>query len=198
MHELEQAQQLAEAQQLRLEHQQRAAHKLRLVIAGLAAVAVIAALACIAALVANQRANKLAVAARQNEEKAGRTRRIATKREEGGGIPAGDREGSPSSHRRSGKSRGACPRPRRPSGWPRRRGGGPQATVHDRHATAPFVWDDRTTADQLRVLLAKHVPSGRTRDERMKDEGKDEGGKHGGRRVWFILHPSAFILSEVL
>ena len=32
---------------------------------------------------------------------------------------------------------------------------------------APFVWrDDRTTAEQLRILLAKHIP-----DERMKDEG---------------------------
>jgi WD40 repeat protein/serine/threonine protein kinase/tetratricopeptide (TPR) repeat protein len=32
---------------------------------------------------------------------------------------------------------------------------------------APFVWrDDRTTAEQLRVLLAKHIPN-----EKMKDEG---------------------------
>ena len=45
---------------------------------------------------------------------------------------------------------------------------------------APFVWrDDRTTAEQLRVLLAKHIP-----DEMMKQ--KDESD----RRV----HPSSFIL----
>src|SRR5262249_49874778 len=37
---------------------------------------------------------------------------------------------------------------------------------------APFVWrDDRTTAEQLRVLLAKHVP------ERQKAEGRRQKAK---------------------
>ncbi|MFN0056573.1 MAG: hypothetical protein ACKV0T_30875, partial [Planctomycetales bacterium] len=66
--ELEQAQQLAEAQKLRLEQQQRAASKLRKLIGGLAVVALVAGLACIAALVANKRANDLAVLAEQKSE----------------------------------------------------------------------------------------------------------------------------------
>ena len=71
---------------------------------------------------------------------------------------------------------------------------------------APFVWrDDRTTAEQLRVLLAKHIPSermkdegGRTPEERMKDEGGrmnktgQESGSSGPSS--FILHPSSFDL----
>ena len=71
---------------------------------------------------------------------------------------------------------------------------------------APFLWrDDRTTAEQLRVLLAKHIPSermkdegGRTPEERMKDEGGrmnktgQESGSSGPSS--FILHPSSFDL----
>ena len=53
---------------------------------------------------------------------------------------------------------------------------------------APFVWrDDRTTAEQLRVLLAKHIPS-----ERMKDEGGRM--KRQTRRPKDLIHPSSFIL----
>ena len=116
--ELEQAQQLAEARQLRLEHQQRAARRLRKMIAGLAIVACIAAMACVAAMVANQRANILAAIARQNEQKANDNASRASnlsRRRQGAGrcrIAEGNR------------SRIACPRPRRPSGWlepPKRR-----------------------------------------------------------------------------
>jgi serine/threonine protein kinase len=50
---------------------------------------------------------------------------------------------------------------------------------------APFLWrDDRTTADQLRVLLAKHIP-----EERMKDEGG--GMNESGSSL--IPHPSSLI-----
>ena len=56
---------------------------------------------------------------------------------------------------------------------------------------APFIWrDDRTSAQKLRTLLAKHIP-----DERMKDEG---GGMKGdntageGSDSSFILRPSSF------
>src|SRR5262249_49102301 len=56
---------------------------------------------------------------------------------------------------------------------------------------APFVWrDDRTTAEQLRVLLAKHIPF-----ERMKDEGgrmKGENTAAEGSDSSFILQPSSF------
>src|SRR5262249_15843391 len=48
---------------------------------------------------------------------------------------------------------------------------------------APFVWrDDRTTAEQLRVLLAKHIP-----EETMKDEG----GRMNGSGSSLIPHPSS-------
>ncbi len=56
---------------------------------------------------------------------------------------------------------------------------------------APFLWrDDRTTAEQLRVLLAKHIP-----EERMKDEGgrmKGENTAAEGSDSSIILHPSSF------
>jgi WD40 repeat protein/tetratricopeptide (TPR) repeat protein len=53
---------------------------------------------------------------------------------------------------------------------------------------APFVWkDDRSTAEQLRVLLARHIP-----EEWMKDEGGRMNEKTGGPDSSFRLHPSSF------
>ena len=164
--ELEQARQLAEAQQLRLEQQQRAARKLRMMIAGLAAVALIAGLACVAALFANQRAITLADTARAkrgSEARPTRTRRTSN-------LSRRRQAPSPSSHPRRRRLREACPRPRRPSGWlepPRRRAAS--------CCTRPICdWPRSsgatigTTAEQLRVLLAKHIPEqeGRTRRNR--------------------------------
>ncbi len=53
---------------------------------------------------------------------------------------------------------------------------------------APFLWrDDRTTAEQLRVLLARHIPN-----ERMKDEGGRMLKTENGSDSSFILDPSSF------
>jgi WD40 repeat protein/serine/threonine protein kinase/tetratricopeptide (TPR) repeat protein len=56
---------------------------------------------------------------------------------------------------------------------------------------APFVWkDDRSTAEHLRLLLAKHIP-----EERMKHEGRRMKGENTaaeGSDSSFILHPSSF------
>ena len=90
-----------------------------------------------------------------------------------------------------GESETAKPWP--PRGGPGRGGSRPQATVHDRYAARPVpVGDDRTTAEQLRVLLARHIPS-----ERMKDEGgrmNRENTAAEGSGSSFILHPSSFDL----
>jgi hypothetical protein len=53
---------------------------------------------------------------------------------------------------------------------------------------APFLWrDGRTTAEQLRVLLAKHIPEDRMEDEggRMNQTGQEPGSS-------FIPHPSSY------
>ncbi len=94
--------------------------------------------------------------ARQNEEKANRER--ATR---GRSNPSRrPRRPSPPSHPRSGKLREACRRPRRPSGWlETAEEEGRKLLYTTDMRLAPFVWrDDRTTAEQLRVLLAKHIP----------------------------------------
>ena len=152
--ELDQARQLAEAQQLRLEQQQRAARRLRVMIAGLAAVAVIAVLACVAALFANQRANTLADNARQNEEKANRNAKRAEQSQQETAsalaIVASQKvqvEGSLSKAE-------AAERLARDA-----EEAGRKLLYTTDMRLAPFVWrDDRTTAEQLRVLLAKHIP----------------------------------------
>ncbi len=131
--ELDQARQLAEAQRLRLEQQQRAAYRLRLMIAGLAAVALIAGVACVVALFANQRAITLAVAARQNEEKANQNAQRAE---------------------RSQKETADALQLARAA-----EEAGRKLLYTTDMQLAPFVWrDDRTTAERLRVLLAKHIP----------------------------------------
>ena len=158
--ELEQARRLAEAQQLRLDQQQRAARGLRMMIAGLAAVALIAALACVAALVANRRANTLAENARQNEEKANQNANQAERSEKRAAnalaVVASQKaevEGSLSKAEAAERSARAAEE------------AGRKLLYTTDMRLAPFVWsDDRTTAEQLRTLLAKHVPEIKTGD----------------------------------
>jgi WD40 repeat protein/tetratricopeptide (TPR) repeat protein len=191
--ELEQAQQLAEAQQLRLEHQQRSARKLRMMIGGLAAVAVIAILACALALFANQRAITLAAAARQNEERARqneeKANQNATRAEQSQQETAKALAVVASQKAQVEGSLSKAETAERLARTAEEAGRKLLYTTDMR--LAPFVWrDDRTTAEQLRVLLAKHIPSGR-----MKDEG---GGMnltgHEPGLSSFILHPSSLDL----
>jgi len=186
--ELEQARQLAEAQQLRLDQQQRAARRLRMMIAALAAVAVIAGLACVAALFANQRANTLAETARQNEDKANQNAKRAEQSQQETAkalaIVASQKaqvEGSLSKLKAAEQARAAAEAGRK------------LADYTNDMRLAPFVWsDERTTGEQFRVLLAKHVPSGRMKDEggRMKGENTAAEGSDSS----FILHPSSLDL----
>jgi WD40 repeat protein/tetratricopeptide (TPR) repeat protein len=184
--ELEQARQLAEAQQLRLEQQQRAARKLRIMIAGLAAVAVIAGVACALALFANQQAIRLAAVARQNEENANRN---ATRAEQSQQETASALAEVASQKRQVEGSLSKAEAAERLARAAEESGRKLLYTTDMQ--LAPFVWrDDRTTAEQLRVLLAKHIPS-----ERMKDEGgrmKGENTAAEGSGSSFILHPSSF------
>lgn len=145
--ELEQARRLAEAQQWRLEQQKLAAQKLRKTIAGLAAIAAIALVACFAALISNGRANRLADVARQNESKAETNALLATRSEQAAAdalaVVASQKAAVEESLSKA-----------------------EQAEENSRKILyttdmrlAPFVWsDDRSPAEQLRVLLAKHVP----------------------------------------
>jgi WD40 repeat protein len=159
--ELDQARQLAEAQQLRLEQQQRAARRLRLMIAGLAVVALIAGVACVAALLANQRAIRLAAVARQNEEKARQNekkaydyaqRSVQSQKETASALAVvasqkAQVEGSLSKAEAAERLARTAEE------------AGRKLLYTTDMQLAPFVWrDDRTTAEQLRVLLAKHIP----------------------------------------
>jgi WD40 repeat protein/tetratricopeptide (TPR) repeat protein len=145
--ELLQVQQLAEAQRLRLEQQQRAARRLRVMIAGLAAVAVIAALACAAALLANRRANLLAENARQNAKRAQESQHETAKALAKVASQKTQVEGSLS------KAEAA----ERLARTEEEKGRKLLYTTDMR--LAPFLWsDDRTTAQKLRELLAKHIP----------------------------------------
>src|SRR5262245_59819159 len=142
-HELEQAQELAESRKQRLMQQQRATRRLRKLLAGLAVVAVIAVLACVAALIANQKANTLADIARQNADHAEQSQLDTEKAlkvvesEKGRALAA---EGLARSEEEKGR----------------------KLLYTTDMRLAPFVWkDDRSTAEQLRVLLAKHIPEGK-------------------------------------
>lgn len=145
--ELEQARQLAEAQQLRLEHQQRAARRLRKLIAGLAVVAVIAGLACVAALIANQRANELADEAQASAKRAEQSRHETAEAlavvESQKVAVEGSRDKAEAAERlaRAAEEEGR------------------KLIYTTDMRLAPFVWkDDRATGEQLRLLLARHIP----------------------------------------
>jgi WD40 repeat protein len=174
--ELEQARQLAEAQRLRLEQQKRAAKRLRKLIAGLAVVALIAGLACVAALVANQKANTLADIARQNEDQAKQNARQAeqSRKDTEKALAVVESEKA-KALAAEGLARAEEEK-------------GRQLLYTTDMRLAPFVWKDgRATAEQLRVLLAKHIP-----EERMKDEGRRMNKKTSAADSSFILHPSSF------
>ncbi len=146
-HELEQAQQLAEAQQLRLEQQQRSARKLRTMIAGLTIVAAIAVIACVTALVARNEAGKLARIADAEAEKA---RNNAQRAEQAQHETEEALTKVASSLTKAEKAEQVA----------RAAEEGDRKLLYTTDMRlVPFVWrDDRSTAEQLRVLLAKHVP----------------------------------------
>jgi WD40 repeat protein/tetratricopeptide (TPR) repeat protein len=159
-HELEQARQLAEAQQLRLEQQHRAARRLRLMIAGLAVVAVLAVSAFIAALVANQRANTLAENARQNALEA---QQNAVKAQQ-------NADRAEQSHQETAKALTVVEAQKAKAETAELAAraaeeAGRKLLYTTDMQLAPFLWrDDRTTAAQLRLLLAKHIPESKAVD----------------------------------
>jgi WD40 repeat protein len=140
--ELEQARELAEAQQLRLEQQKRSAGRLRKMLAGLAVVAVVAGLACVAALVANRRANTLAENARQNAQRAEQSQKDTA---DALTVVESQKAKSEAAERIARDAEEA----------------GRKLLYTTDMRLVPFVWrDDRTTVEQLRVMLAKHIPGG--------------------------------------
>ena len=154
--ELEQAQQLAEAQQLRLEQQQRAARKLRKMIGGLAVVAIVAVCACVAALVANRRASDLALIAEQKSEIAEASAADADRERTNAEQALTQVESQKAAVVSSLTKAEAAEQVARAA-----EEAGRKLLYTTDMQLAPFVWrDDRATAEQLRVLLAKHVPDG--------------------------------------
>jgi WD40 repeat protein/tetratricopeptide (TPR) repeat protein len=153
--ELEQARQLAEARRMRLEHEQRATRRLRKLIVGLAVVAAIAGLACIAALVARNDAGRLAKVAEDEADKA--------RRNEGETASALALVESQKAKVEASLSKAeAAERSARAA-----EEAGRKLLYTTDMRLAPFVWgDDRTTAEQLRALLAKHIPDGKDADSR--------------------------------
>jgi len=188
--ELEQARQLAEAQHLRLEQQRRAAKRLRKLIAGLAVVALIAGLACAAALIANQKANTLADIARQNEEQARQNAQQAEQlrkdTEKALAIVESEKakalaaEGLARAEEEKGR----------------------KLLYTTDMRLAPFVWKDgRSTAEQLRVLLAKHIPDGQSADwadEKLMKTGTGTATNSGpGRRdLQAVAEPVPVFISQ--
>jgi WD40 repeat protein len=138
--ELEQARMLAEAERARAETETRAARRLRKLIAGLAVVAVIAAVACAIALFANQRANTLAEKARQSQQETAKA--LATVETEKAEVE-GSLSKAESAERLARDAEEA----------------GRKLQYTTDMQLAPFVWrDDRTSAEQLLAVLARHIP----------------------------------------
>jgi WD40 repeat protein len=154
--ELEQARQLAEAQQLRLEQQQRSAGKLRKMIAGLAAVAVIAVLACALALVARHEASRLAEVAeqeadkaRKNEDNARQHAKRAEQAQKETAIALAEADQSLSKARAAERLRAVAEDENRKLLY-----------MNDMRLAPLVLNDDPATAEQLRLLLARHIPAG--------------------------------------
>ena len=186
--ELEQAQQLAEAQQLRLEQQHRSAGKLRKMIGGLAIVAVIAGLACVVALFANQRANRLAQDALQNEEAAKKSANRAELSEQQAVGALAQVELQKADVERSLKKAEKAEQVARAA-----EEAGRQLLYTTDMRLAPFVWrDDRATVEQLRVLLAKH-----NSEERMKAEGRRLNNSVQEPDSTVIPQPPSFAKSDL-
>ena len=180
--ELEQAQQLAEARQLRLKQEQRAARKLRIMVGGLAVVAIVAVLACAAALVANNRAKTLAVVASKEAAEAQHQRQIAedATQETRNALTtvAAQKAEVESSLTKAEQAEEA----------------GRKLLYTTDMRLAPFVWgDDRTGAQKLRALLARHIPEKRMKDEggRMSKAAQEAGSSVAPPPSSLILHPSS-------
>ncbi len=154
--ELDQARQLAEVQKLRLEQQQRSARRLRVMIGGVAGIAVIAIVACAFALIANQRANTLAEEANKLAEKA---RDSATRAEKAQKATAdalvvvesqkAEVDDSLSKAKAAERLRAAAEDENRKLLY-----------VNDMRIAPSVLSDDPSTAEQLRLLLARHNPAG--------------------------------------
>jgi hypothetical protein len=171
--ELQHAQELAESRKQRLVQQQRAARKLRQLIAGLAVVAILAVLAFVAALFANRRANALADIAGQNELKAQENANRAEQSRQATAEALTSAESEKAKAQLAERSARAAEET------------GRKLLYTTDMKLAPFLWrDGRTTAEQLRVLLAKHIP-----EERMKDEGGRMKQKTSGSDSSLIPHP---------
>ncbi len=145
--ELVQAQQLAEAQQLRLDQQQRSARKLRMMIAGLAVVALFAGLACVAALVARNQAGRLARIADREAEHA-RANAQRAEQSQQATAQALTQVASQKAEVESSLTKAEMAEE-----------AGRRLLYTTDMRLAPFFWsDDRTSAQKLRSLLAKHIP----------------------------------------
>ena len=172
----------AAVQAERLEQQQRAARKLQKSMVGVAVVAVIAGIACVAALVARNEAGKLsqiaakeADNARKNEYQAKENEKLADQsRLETVKVLAvveSQKAEVESSLFKAKKAEEAARAAEEE---------GRKLLYTTDMRLAPFVWsDDRATAQQLRTLLAKHIPNNditSKNDARPADEKPDLRG----------------------
>lgn len=152
--ELEQAQQLAEAKQLQLSQQQRSTRKLRKLIAGLAVVAALAGFACVAALIANNNANRLAQLADQEAAKANENAQQAERSQRSTAealTEVAAEKNRAEDNLLKAQSAEQAARAAEEAGR--------KLLYTTDMKLAPFVWsDDRSTAEQLRGLLARHNP----------------------------------------
>ena len=172
----------AEAETRRVQQQQQSARKLKKLVAGAAVVAMIAGLACIAALMARHESSKLAQIAATEAENARHNAEEARKNE----TRAESALSQVESQKADVETSLAKAKKAEEIAVAAEEEGRKLLYTTDMRL-APFLWrDDRTTTEQLRTLLAKHIPA-----ERMKDEGarmKTEMGNDSS----FILPPSSF------
>jgi WD40 repeat protein/tetratricopeptide (TPR) repeat protein len=156
--ELEQARELAESRKQRLMQQQRATRRLRKLLAGLGVVAVIAGLACVVALVSQNEASRLAEVAELEADNARQNEERAKKSQQETKSALADVETEKAKVEGSLAKTKAAERLARDAEEE-----GRKLLYTTDMRLAPFVWkDDRITAEQLRVLLAKHIPDSKT------------------------------------
>ena len=152
--ELEHARQLAEAQKERLEQEQRAGRNLRKLVAGLAVVAIIAAIACVVALVARHESGRLAELAANEAQNAKNNEQRAERSQKQAEIALTQVETQKSEIESSLTKAEQAERAARAAEET-----GRKLLYTTDMQLAPFVWkDNRSSAEQLRALLAKHAP----------------------------------------
>ena len=185
--ELEQSQQLAEARQIRLEQQQRAASKLRKLIAGLAIVALVAGVACVVAMVANKRANDLAVVAKQKSDIAEASAAEAD-RERKAALQAQQETANALTVAESQKLKAeAAERSARAAEEE-----GRKLLYTTDMQLVPFIWKDpQSTATQLRSRLKAHIPE---QNQRLI-AGKDDRRGFEWQYYQHLLDHSAAVFS---